>query len=105
MTRSITPQSGGCARRRTLGLSLIAACQLATGVTASEPSWQLGIEWFESKIRPVLVEQCYDCHNSVDVTEGGLAVDHREALRKGGEGGPLLQLGNPRESRLLAILR
>ncbi|MCA9084051.1 MAG: DUF1553 domain-containing protein [Planctomycetaceae bacterium] len=62
-------------------------------------------EFFESRIRPVLIEHCYSCHNSIDTAESGLAVDHREALRKGGDHGPVLVVGKPGQSRLLATLR
>ena len=62
-------------------------------------------EFFESRIRPVLVEHCYECHNSIDTTEGGLAVDHRDALLKGGDRGAALVAGKSSESRLIAVLR
>jgi len=62
-------------------------------------------EFFESKIRPVLIEHCYSCHNSSDNAEGGLAVDHRDAFRQGGDGGTLIKSGDSGGSRLLAILR
>jgi hypothetical protein len=62
-------------------------------------------EFFEQKIRPVLVEQCQHCHNSVRPTEGGLALDHRAGVLKGGAGGPIVKPGQPAESRLLAILK
>jgi len=54
-----------------LGASLAAAEE---GITAAD------YEFFESKIRPVLVENCYSCHNSVDNKKGGLALDHRAAM-------------------------
>lgn len=63
------------------------------------------IDFFESRIRPVLVEQCYQCHNSNDTDEGGLALDHREGLLNGGDGGPIIVAGHPEQSRLLSILR
>ena len=62
-------------------------------------------EFFEARIRPVLVEQCYQCHNSAKTAEGGLAIDQREATLKGGDGGAIIVPGKPAESRLLAILR
>ena len=62
-------------------------------------------EFFEQKIRPVLVEQCQHCHNSVRQTEGGLALDHRAGLLKGGAGGAIVVPGQPAKSRLIAILR
>jgi len=62
-------------------------------------------EFFEARIRPVLVEQCYQCHNSAKTAEGGLAIDQRAATLKGGDGGAIIVPGKPAESRLLAILR
>lgn len=64
----------------------------------------VGLEFFEARIRPVLVEHCYECHNHEE-DQGGLAVDHRAGLRSGGEGGKLITPGDPANSRLLAILR
>ncbi|MGN6135969.1 MAG: DUF1549 domain-containing protein, partial [Aureliella sp.] len=42
------------------------------------------LEFFESRIRPVLIEYCYECHNSQQ-REGGLALDSRAGLRAGGD--------------------
>ncbi|MFM2096027.1 MAG: hypothetical protein RIS70_3151, partial [Planctomycetota bacterium] len=59
--------------------------------SATEPS-RADIDFFESKIRPVLVEHCYACHSrqaeSAGKLRGGLRVDDREALRRGGDSGP-----------------
>ena len=62
-------------------------------------------EFFESRIRPVLVEHCYQCHNSINQTDSGLALDHRMGLLQGGAGGQIVVPGKPSVSRLLAILR
>ena len=63
------------------------------------------IEFFEARIRPVLVEHCYACHNSAKKAAGSLALDHRKGLRQGGDGGKIVVPGKPGQSRLLAILR
>src|SRR5262245_52246974 len=48
-----------------------------------------GREFFEKKIRPVLVQHCYKCHSaSAKAPKGGLRVDSRAGLHKGGESGP-----------------
>ena len=60
---------------------------------------------FETRIRPVLVEQCQECHRTDGAAEGGLVLDHREGMRVGGAGGAILVPGDPESSRLLAILR
>ena len=64
-------------------------CLLAVGggVFAAE-STAAGLAFFEKKIRPVLVEHCYKCHSaSSEKVKGGLLLDTREGIRKGGESG------------------
>jgi hypothetical protein len=63
------------------------------------------LEFFESRIRPVLVEHCYKCHNSIDSAKAKLALDHRDGLLKGGKRGPVLVPGHPEKSLLLQVLR
>lgn len=89
-------------------LALMVALLLAlpqAGDAAEPPPSAAQLEFFETRIRPVLVEQCYECHNSSRTTEGGLAVDERSALLEGGDSGVIVVPGKPAESRLLAILR
>jgi len=61
--------------------------------------------FFESRIRPVLIDRCYACHNAATVAEGGLAVDSRDGLLTGGHSGPALVPGVPAESLLVRVLR
>ncbi len=63
------------------------------------------VAFFESRIRPILVEACYECHNSGGKAEGGLAVDSREGLLKGGDRGPALIPGNAKESLMVQAMR
>ncbi len=65
-----------------------------------------GLELFENKIRPVLVKHCYECHSTEGKkTKGGLIVDSREGLLKGGDSGPALVPGKVNESLLIKALR
>jgi mono/diheme cytochrome c family protein len=57
------------------------------------------VEFFESQVRPVLAEFCYHCHT--DDEKGGLRVDSRERLLKGGESGPAIVPGDPDASLLI----
>src|SRR5262245_32639361 len=58
-------------------------------------------EFFEKKIRPVLVEKCYLCHSAESATPmGGLRLDTASGLLKGGDTGPALVPGNPEKSLL-----
>src|SRR5262249_35840457 len=76
---------------------------------SAQPNARKGIEFFESKIRPVLVEHCYRCHSEEARKKGklkaGLLLDSKAGLLKGGETGPALVAGKPRESLLLKALR
>lgn len=75
-------------------------------VSQDDPSFSdTEIEFFENRIRPVLVEHCYECHNSSDAAESGLALDYRDGVLDGGDGGPVVDLSNAAESRLLATIR
>jgi hypothetical protein len=70
------------------------------------PSYADEVEFFETRIRPVLVKHCYECHSSASAEiQGGLVVDYREGLRKGGETGPAVLPGMPEKSLLLDALR
>jgi hypothetical protein len=81
---------------------LISVLASAPSVRAADP----GIEYFEKKIRPVLVEHCYKCHSTeAKKPKGGLLLDSRAGLRKGGESGLALVPGKPKESRLLKAVR
>jgi cytochrome c553 len=62
------------------------------------------VEFFEKQVRPVLVEKCVSCHGP-KVQRGGLRVDGRAALLKGGDSGPSLVPGDPDGSLLLKAVR
>ncbi len=59
---------------------------------------------FETKIRPLIVERCHKCHAGT-MTKGGLRLDSRKAVLKGGETGPAIVAGKPDESRLMKAVR
>ena len=64
------------------------------------------LEFFENKIRPVLVEHCYQCHSDkAEKLKGGLRLDSPEALLKGGDSGPVIVPGNPDASLLIKAVR
>ena len=67
----------------------------APSVDASEA----GVEFFEKKIRPVLVKKCYSCHSAgVKDLKGNLLLDTRAGIRKGGDSGHAVVPGNVEES-------
>src|SRR5207249_10687912 len=60
-------------------------------------------DFFENSIRPVLVNRCFACHT--DRKNGGLQLDSRERLLKGGNDGPAIDHGNPVQRLLIPVLR
>src|SRR5262245_20484554 len=75
-------------------------------VASSARGQSTEIEFFETKIRPVLVEHCYRCHSAqAKKVKGGLLLDTRDAIRKGGDRGPAVVPGQPDKSLVLEALR
>jgi len=62
------------------------------------------LEHFEKNVRPVLVEKCLACHGP-NKQRGGLRLDSRAALLKGGDSGPALVAGDPAKSLLVRVIR
>ncbi|MDA7657363.1 PSD1 and planctomycete cytochrome C domain-containing protein [Verrucomicrobia bacterium] len=64
-----------------------------------------GIDFFETKIRPALVQHCYECHSQESKKiKGGLRLDSREALLLGGDSGPAINADVPSKSLLISAL-
>lgn len=85
--------------------SLLAAGPIRS-LSAETPITPADLDFFEKKIRPVLVKHCYECHAADAKTVGGkLFLDTRAGMLRGGESGPALIPGNPAESLLLQALR
>lgn len=93
-------------------LCLILAGLVFTGVISRSASAQespadpQAIAFFEKKIRPVLVQHCYECHSEgAKKVKGGLLLDTRDGLLRGGESGPAVVPGKPAQSLLLQALK
>src|SRR5688572_3038566 len=73
---------------------------------AAPPLPAEGLEFFETHIRPVLAERCFECHSeNAKVLQGGLRLDTAERLRAGGDSGSVVMPHKPDESLLLSALR
>ena len=78
---------------------------LLTGFAwAQKPSLE-NVEFFEKRIRPILAQDCYECHRTGGKKKGGLALDHRAAMMEGGDSDDLFDFENPEDSYLIKILR
>jgi mono/diheme cytochrome c family protein len=90
-------------------LGLLIAIFLSTAgqliAAAAAPSTQ-GSELFEKRIRPLLADHCYECHSAREgKSDGGLVLDTRAGLAKGGVSGPALVAGEAERSLLISTLR
>ena len=81
-------------------------CMTAAPLLAGETPSANDSAFFESKIRPVLVEHCYECHAAdSQPARGGLQLDTRAGIRRGGASGPAVVPGDPQASLILSALR
>jgi len=65
-----------------------------------------GEDFFESKVRPVLAEHCYQCHSAgAKALKGGLRLDSVEGMRKGGDSGPAIVPGDLEASLLVKAVK
>lgn len=91
-----------------VALWFLALGYLPMNVAAAESLEQSDsqLEFFENKIRPVLVQNCYGCHSSqAGKAQGGLLLDTREAVRLGGDSGAAVVPHKPEKSLLLSAIR
>ena len=58
--------------------------------------------FFESRIRPVLVEHCQKCHGPTK-EQAGLRLDNSASLKKGSDSGPVVVAGKPEQSKLIQV--
>ena len=73
---------------------------------AAEPTKQSDLEFFEKKIRPVLVAHCYECHSAqAKIVQAKLYLDTRAGTRRGGDSGPAIIPHEPKKSLLVEALR
>jgi len=93
-------------------IAVVATGLLALPVAARPPTADAAgsdTDFFEKKIRPVLVEHCYACHSAdaaaKNKLKGGLSLDTRDAVRAGGDSGPALVAGDPAKSLVVESLR
>ncbi len=99
----MTPQHH---RQIFFGLSLLVMS--ASVVSTQAPPRQVvtpdQISFFENKIRPVLASNCFSCHGA-EKQFAGLRLDSIDAIKKGGDSGPAVVLGDPEKSLLIEVIR
>ncbi|MDF1737879.1 MAG: PSD1 and planctomycete cytochrome C domain-containing protein [Verrucomicrobiales bacterium] len=83
-------------------LAVFAAIPTGAGLAQTDSA---GLDFFESKIRPALVEHCYKCHSQdSEKVKGGLLLDTREASLQGGDSGAAVVPGKADDSLLMTAI-
>jgi hypothetical protein len=89
-----------------LGFLLVPALRAADAIPPPTPLSADDVQFFESKIRPILADNCYKCHSrQADKVKGGLLLDTREGVLYGGNDGKVIVPGKPDESPLIQAVR
>jgi mono/diheme cytochrome c family protein len=90
--------------KRMLPVALASAGFALSASAATEKLDPKQLEFFEKRIRPVLAASCYDCHSAAAKVKGGLVMDSKEGLLKGGDSGPAVVPGNPKKSLMVEAI-
>ena len=85
----------------------VAVSLLMTDLVLAEspPQDAAGLEFFEKKIRPLLADNCFNCHSTNTNSQGGLRIDDRNGLIAGGNRGAAIVPGDPEKSLLIKAVR
>ncbi len=91
-----------------IGAILLALLLLTPAIAPASAPDPAGLDLFEKKIRPTLVDHCYKCHGAdaarAGKLKGELLLDSREGIAKGGKNGPVIVPGKPGQSRLIEAI-
>ncbi len=97
---------GFLARGRMTLVWAMVAWGSAVGAIGAQETSPADIEFFEKRIRPLLVSKCYECHSEqADAREGGLWLDRQQGWQQGGDSGPAVIAGNVDGSLLIQAVR
>ncbi len=88
-----------------LVVAIVAVACAATALDTPESSPESSALNFETHVRPILREHCFDCHGANEELEGGLDLRLVRFMLRGGDSGPAIEVGNSSESHLLNLVR
>jgi hypothetical protein len=90
-------------------MSVLLACLCGSIALAAPPKPRLskeGVDFFEKRIRPLLVHNCYECHSGdAAKAKGHLLLDSAEGIHKGGDSGAVIMPGHADDSLLVEAIR
>jgi len=83
------------------------AATLAEETSSTQPQFtEAQLDFFEKKVRPILVTRCYECHGpESEPAEGNLVLGSHSELLQGGDSGPAVEPGKVDESLLIDSIR
>lgn len=92
-------------RRTICWLTCLGLLNASTGQTEDRPDFsESSIEFFEKQVRPILTSRCLECHSSDKTPKGGLNLDKRDAVLRGGDTGPAVVLDKPATSLFISAI-
>jgi len=84
--------------------TLFSAFFVSFGPLLAAPTPQQ-LEFFEARIRPILAQECYECHSTATKQKGGLLLDSRPGWQAGGDSGDVIKPGDPQNSLLIQTIK
>ncbi len=87
-----------------LRIALKACLALSSAITTQAATGG-ELDFFEAKVRPLLIQRCYECHSHEQKIKGGLALDSRSGWETGGDNGPVIRPGEVEKSLLIKAVR
>ena len=106
MRRLLTWLAGALAFSVSLGVSAQSAQVRPAAQPLAQPPTKEQLEFFESKVRPILADRCYKCHSAASGSpRSSLALDWRGGWQDGGVRGPAIVAGDPDNSLLIEAVR
>ena len=92
-----------------IGCAVVSTANISFGQPQPQPPartpTQADYDFFENKVRPVLVNNCFNCHSDEKKVRGGLKMTSRAELLRGGDTGPAIVPGDPDKSLLVQVIR
>lgn len=87
-------------------LIAIAVCVSSTSALIAQDNAAADLDFFEKRVRPVLVQRCFECHSTkTDKVKGGLLLDSRDGIFTGGDSGPAVVVGDVEKSLIVQAIR
>lgn len=84
---------------------LLPVCSLLAAAPVQAATRAEQTDFFESRIRPVLARDCYECHAEATKKKGGLLLDSRAGWQAGGDSGAVIKAGDPAGSLLIQSIK